>query len=182
MDRELVIEHLKKSSERLHGAVAGLTAVQREFRAAEDRWSVAGCVEHVTVVEGNVLRGIQRTLERPPQPERRHEAEGKDGVILEMVPARTNRVKGPAEVMPSGRWPDFEDLMREFQQTRARTLEFASGANAGLRDHFFPHPILGPLDCWQWLLFLGTHCERHVKQIEEIKASAGFPASSGAVA
>jgi len=31
------------------------------------------------------------------------------------------------------------------------------------------------MECYQWLLFLGLHCERHVRQLEEVKADPGFP-------
>ena len=37
------------------------------------------------------------------------------------------------------------------------------------------HPALGPLDGYQWVLFLAAHSVRHTKQILELKASAGFP-------
>ena len=44
-----------------------------------------------------------------------------------------------------------------------------------LRAHFFPHIAFGDLDCYQWLLLVGQHSLRHALQIEEIKASAGYP-------
>ena len=66
------------------------------------------------VVETSVLRSIQQVLQSQPQPERQSEALGKDRVILERVPARERRVKGPEEAMPQGRWPDFEELIRPF--------------------------------------------------------------------
>jgi hypothetical protein len=34
------------------------------------------------------------------------------------------------------------------------------------------------IDAYQWLLFLCAHTERHLAQIREVKASAGFPKSS----
>jgi len=175
--RTLVLEHLDKSRERLLSAVAGLGEEQRAFRPAQDRWSVADCVEHVTVVEQFIVGNIQRKLQTSPQPERRSEVAGKDQTILTRVPAREIRVKGPDPVMPNGRWPDFEVLLSEFEQTRARTRDFARETQASLVDHFFPHPFLGELDCYQWLLFLGTHCERHVRQLEEVKTDPGFPRS-----
>lgn len=173
--RTLVLEHLDSSRNRLLGAISGLVEEQRIYRPAEDRWSVADCVEHITVVERFILGSIERVLSKPPQPERRAEVAGKDQVILAKVPARETRVKGPDAVMPNGRWPDFATLLGQFEQTRERTRAFAEDTQADLEDHFFPHPILGDLDCYQWLLFLGAHCERHVRQLEEVKADPGFP-------
>lgn len=173
--RTLVLEHLDNSRERLLQAVAGLAEEQRAFRPAEDRWSVTDCVEHIIVVERFIFANILRKIETPPQPERRPEVAGKEHAVLTRVPAREIRVKGPDPVMPTGRWPDFEVMLGEFQQTRDRSRAFAIETQACLEDHFFPHPFLGELDCYQWLLFLGTHCERHVRQLEEVKADPGFP-------
>ena len=175
VERERAIDLLAQSRERLVLTTAGLFVVQLNFHAAEDRWSIADCIEHITVVENNVLGNIQKILQSAPEPARQAEVQGKDQVILEKVPARERRVKGPAEVMPKGRWPNSDELLRQFELARERSVRFCGVTQADLRSHFFPHPILGLLDCYQWLLFLGTHCERHVRQIEEVKAEARFP-------
>jgi uncharacterized damage-inducible protein DinB len=174
-ERDLVLQHLARSRERLLQAVHGLSSEQHAFHPAEDRWSVADCVEHLIVVENFVLRSIERNLASPPDAAKQSEVRGKEQVILELVPSRNRRVKGPAEVMPTRRWPQFEELLGEFEATRHRSVQFAAATQADLRSHFFPHPFLGELDCYQWLLFLGTHCERHVRQLEEVKSDAAFP-------
>jgi hypothetical protein len=157
-------------------AVDGLSAEQRAFQPAEDRWSVAGCVEHIIVVEDFVFQTMQRALQAPPEPaEKQTEVRRKDPIVIERVPARTRRVMGPEGVHPKNRWPDFEELLRQFEATRQRSVTFAGETQADLRSHFFPHPFLGDMDCYQWLLFLGLHCERHVRQLEEVKADPGFP-------
>ena len=158
-------------------AIAGLSAEQRSFKPAADRWSVADCVEHLAVVEGFILKSVQGILQQPPgdQPD----TNGKDQVILNNVPGRATRVKGPDAVMPNGRWPDFEESLRQFEAARDGSIRFAETTQAHLRGHAFPHPFLGPLDCYQWLLFLAAHCERHVRQMEEVKSHPAFPGRSG---
>jgi hypothetical protein len=37
------------------------------------------------------------------------------------------------------------------------------------------HPVFGDLDCYQWILSMGAHAERHLKQILETIASQDFP-------
>jgi hypothetical protein len=39
----------------------------------------------------------------------------------------------------------------------------------------YPHPLLGELDMYQWILIAGGHEGRHIAQIGRIKAAAGFP-------
>ncbi len=177
-ERELLLVHLAHSRERLVEAVEGLTSEQQHYRPATGRWSVADCVEHVIVVETNVLRTIQNILQTPPEPGKQAEVQGKEDVILDRVPSRVTRVQGPVEVMPCGRWPSFDELLRRFETSRERTLRFAAVTQANLREHFFPHPFLGTLDCYQWLLFLGAHCERHVRQLEEVMDDPAFPGSA----
>jgi uncharacterized damage-inducible protein DinB len=178
MERRLVLDHLAASRERLLGAVDGLSAEQRTFQPAEDRWSVAGCVEHIILVEAFVFQTMQTALQAPPEPAAKQtEVRRKDPIVIAKVPARTSRVMGPVEVHPKNRWPDFEELLQQFETTRQRSVTFATATEADLRGHCFPHPFLGDLDCYQWLLFLGLHCERHVRQLEEVKADPGFPKS-----
>jgi len=174
-ERELVLDHLSASGERLLQAVDGLSAEQRTFQPAEDRWSVAGCVEHIILVERVVFNGIQAALRESPNPAKQAEIRPKDQVVLDRVPARIHRVMGPVEVHPQNRWPDFEVLLRQFTITRDDSVAFATHTNADLRSHFFPHPFLADLDCYQWLLFMATHCERHVRQMEEVMSDPAFP-------
>ncbi|HYL39428.1 MAG TPA: DinB family protein [Bryobacteraceae bacterium] len=181
-DRDQLLLYLAESRELLLHAVDNLTAEQRSFRPAEDRWSAAECVEHITVVENFTLQRIQTILQEPEQPHQPAGALSKDQLILDAVPVRATRVKGPPPVMPAGRWPDFEELLRQFEAARERTLRFAAVTQADLRSRAFPHPFLGPLDCYQWLLFLAAHCERHVRQIEEVKSGAAFPRERSATA
>jgi uncharacterized damage-inducible protein DinB len=174
-ERELVVEQLAQSRERLVLTVEGLSKEQRSFRPAQDRWSIADCIEHITVVETFVLGKIQQVLQSAPEPEREPEVRGKEQIVLEKVPAREQRVQGPAAFRPQGRWPDFEELMLQFEASRERSVRFSAVTQADVRSHFFPHPMLGLLDCYQWLLLVSAHCERHVRQMEEVKADPGFP-------
>jgi len=174
-ERDLALQHLHDSRRRLLETVQGLTPEQRSFKPAGDCWSVADCVEHIIVVEHFVLDSVDRRLQSAPEPEKQSEAAGKDEVIQDRVPARNFRVKGPDAVMPTGRWPEFATLLEQFETARNRSVQFTSSTEADLRNHFFPHPFLGQFDCYQWLLFIGTHCERHVRQMEEVREHAEFP-------
>ena len=112
-ERKLVLEHLAASRKRLLQAVDGLSAEQRTFQPAEDRWSVAGCVEHIIVVEDFVFQTMNRVLQAPPEPAKQADVRRKDPIVIERVPARTSRVMGPEMVHPKNRWPDFEELLRQ---------------------------------------------------------------------
>jgi hypothetical protein len=177
-EREFLLRYLAQSREQLLGTVEGLNERQQRFRPARDRWSVADCVEHVSLVEKGILGKIQTALLAPPQTQNQPRT-GLDAVILTRVPNRSTRVTAPREALPAGRWADFAELLRMFEAARERSLRFAAVTQSDLRGHFFLHPALGDLDCYQWLLFLGAHSERHARQAEEVIADPEFPRGAG---
>jgi hypothetical protein len=177
-ERDFLLRYLGESRERLLESVERLNERQQRFRPARDRWSVADCVEHVSLVEKGILRQIQTVLLAPPQTQSQPRT-NMDDVILTRVPNRSTRVTATREALPGGRWVDFAEVLRMFEAARERSLRFAAVTQSDLRGHFFPHPLLGDLDCYQWLLFLGAHSERHARQAEEVVADPGFPRGAG---
>ncbi|MGA2713716.1 MAG: DinB family protein [Bryobacteraceae bacterium] len=174
-ERRLAADHLAASQDRLLGLVDGLTAEQWTFQPGEGRWSIGECLEHVMRVENRILGLIGKKLEGPAEPRTQDSAQEKDAVIAKMVPDRTSRREAPEPVRPIGQFVDTSELLAEFQKTRARTAQFVADTEADLRSYFVPHPAFGDLDCYQWLLVLGLHGERHARQIEEIKADSAYP-------
>jgi hypothetical protein len=153
--------------------VDGLTKEQQRFRPAPHRWSVAECVEHVSRVEKLVLQEVQKVVLQPVQPTTF--ASLSDDVILDGVPQRLLRCASPPEAFPNKRLTEFDQLLRQFEAARERSLRFAATTQSDLRAHSFAHPHLGELDCYQWILFVGAHAERHVRQAEDVMADPGFP-------
>jgi hypothetical protein len=182
-ERQLVVDQLTASQERLLGLVRGLTTDQWAFRPAEGRWSIGECVEHVVRVENRVLGLIAKKLqEGAPEPEKRDTSRAKDALVAQAIPDRTIRREAPEPVRPTGQWPDANELLAEFERTRQRTTEFAATTQGDLRSYFVPHMALGELDCYQWLLVLSLHGARHAQQIEEIRAAPGFPRATASPA
>ncbi len=72
-ERERLVNHLQKTRQFLLDEVAGLSEAQANFKPAEDRWSVAECVEHITLAE-DFLRGVVgQAMQAPAAPERKEE-------------------------------------------------------------------------------------------------------------
>jgi hypothetical protein len=178
-ERELVLEHLTESREKLLRLVEGLTKEQWAYRPAEGRWSINECLEHVTTVESRVLGIVTTKLAEGAAGPKKPEVRGKDEAVMTAVLDRTTRRQAPEPVRPSGKWVDSQ-LLDEFGKARQRTFDFAATTDADLRGYFNPHAAFGELDCYQWLVLLGLHGSRHALQIEEIKASAGFPGKAEA--
>ncbi len=175
-ERERAIDYLHKTREDLIRSTHGLPSTQLQYKPGPDRWSVAECLEHITVTEGFILGNINKTLQQAAAPSA--PAFGDDGVV-QMVADRSTRIKGPEILMPTGRWP-HERLLAEFRVARGRSFDFAATTDTQLRQYSFPHPMLGALDCYQWLLLIGAHGERHRAQAEEVIAHPSFPRAAAA--
>lgn len=176
-ERQLVVDQLSASGARLDGLVQGLTVEQWEFCPGDGRWSIGQCVEHVTLVEKRVMGSIGKKLDQGDAQPRKADADrkAKDAEVARLIPDRTVRRNAPDAAQPAGEWRDAGQMLAEFRKTRHATTEFAGSTQGDLRNYFIPHGLFGELDCYQWLLALSLHGERHACQIEEIKATPGYP-------
>jgi uncharacterized damage-inducible protein DinB len=170
-ERERAATYLAETRENLVCSTRNLWRAQLQFKPAPDRWSVVECLEHIIVVEGLILSNIEKTLQQAPASSKPAMS---DDEILCTIVNRTFRVKGPERLMPTGRW-SHDQLLSEFDAARKRTCDFVTSTKAPLREHGYPHPLFGQLDCYQWLLAIGGHGERHRAQAEEIMAEEDFP-------
>ena len=174
-DRDKLIEHLKTTEAAFLKSIDGVSDAQWRWKPAPDRWSVAEAAEHITKAE-DLLRGVvEGMLKAPAAPEILAKTKGKDDVVLKVTPDRTQKFKAPEPLVPQGSFASKAALVDAFKAARAKTLALASGST-DLRAHAAAGLPMGELDGVQGLLFLSAHTERHTKQIEEVKATAGYPA------
>ncbi len=175
-DREAALKLFQTTHDNFIKSISGLSQKQWTFKPAPDRWSVAEVAEHITVSETTIMGLIQHPLmQSPAAPEKREQVKGKDQLILQKVPDRSHKAQAPEMLRPTGRWATEAELTKAFEDARKTNMEYVRTTNDDLRDHFFDHPVFGPLDGYQWLLLLGTHSARHTAQIEEVKADPNFP-------
>ena len=175
-DRDFAIDQLQTSRKDFLDAVTGLTPEQLNFKAAPDRWSIAECAEHITISEdfiGGMIKG--QMLKGPATPEKRAELKVTDEMILKGVPDRSQKFKAPEPIVPKKRWPDLETTVAHFKESRDANIAYLGTTQDDLRDHFAPHPALGLMDAYQWFLLLTGHTERHIAQIQEVKADPKYP-------
>jgi hypothetical protein len=175
-EREVALNSLQATHDAFLKSIAGLSEKQWRFKPAPDRWSVAEVSEHIAVAESGIFGMVQgKIMTSPATPEKRAEVAGKDETILKMVPDRSHKAQAPEFLKPTNRWATQADLVKAFEDSRKATMDYVRTTNDDLRDHFGPHPLLGPMDAYQWILLISAHSERHTKQIEEVKADPNFP-------
>jgi hypothetical protein len=171
-DREKGIKYLEQTRDAIVADTKNLTAAQWNFKAAPDKWSVALTLEHIALAEDNLYQLVTDKVMKSPAGAPDRDVAKMDGQVLAMVPDRSTKRQAPPDLVPTGRWAPAETL-DHFLQSRARTIEFLR-TTPDLRQHVMDSP-LGPLDAYEWLLFIAAHSERHTKQILEVEASPDFP-------
>lgn len=178
VERARAVAYLKETKAAVVNSTRGLTDPQWCYQPSPEEWSVAQCVEHLAIVENGLLRRLQAMASDPAAPEDQlAQAAGKEDLIAKAVPSRGRRVKGPPQAMPKGDWTDPTTVLTRFIEVRERLIAYAETTSDPLRTRQFPHFVFGPLDGFQWMIFLAAHSERHRKQLEEVKACTGFPSN-----
>ncbi len=175
-NRAELIEGLETSAASFVAAFRGLASGQFHFKPGPNRWSIAETVEHVIVAEtgsGKLLRG--KLIREEATPELIETARDGYARVDRRLLKREGVFQAPDFVLPTGRWTTPDEMSAAFNETRQATLEFLRATALDLTRFVAPHPALGPLNGDSWLYFLIRHCTRHIDQIDEAKASPGYP-------
>ena len=175
-ERERAVLFLRQTKAQVLEGTAGLTSEQWRFKPAPSAWSPCECIAHLALVETGLLRTVQGLANTPEAPaDVLAQIAGKDDLLVRMIRSRKNRVQAPAEAHPPSASLDPVEIIGRFSLVRDRSIEYLETTGDPLRSRVHPHFILGPFDGYQWMLFLGAHAERHLRQIQEAKEHSDFP-------
>lgn len=170
-DREKLLAHLDISANAFLESVKGLTDAQWNYRAAEGRWTIAEVAEHITAAEAMMRDAAVNATRTPATADVLADAR-KDDIILGLA-NRDRKFQAPEPLVPTNRFQSPAATIERFEKERAETRKMAR--NGGDLRSFAAKGPAGNLDAYGWLLFTSVHTVRHTKQIEEVKASPGFP-------
>jgi hypothetical protein len=173
LDKEKALAYLEISKKGVLAATRGLSQAQWNFKPAPDKWSVAECMEHIAAAEDYIRSMVeQNVMKAPAAPDR--DLAKIDAGIMATVPDRSNRVQAPAPLRPTNRFGNPDGSVKHFVESREKTEGFLKNT-ADLRGHAADNPLGTKWDAYEFVLLIAAHCERHTKQIEEVKASPNFP-------
>lgn len=168
-----LVNYAQVTRQELVAAVALVPETLRGRRMAQSAWSVAEVLEHLHRVERGIVRLISRGVERAraagAEPER--EESSLLGSLDELrLVSRQPAVAAPEPVMPRGDLSATDALAALEASRRDLLCAVAEGDGLALGTVTYPHPLLGDLNLYQWILFVGQHEVRHAGQIREIAA------------
>ena len=137
----------------------------------QDGWSITGVLEHLAIMEERINIMLHRRLFQEGVPPDHQPTEEENRSLAEGIASRANRVTAPEIVCPQGRFKTASEALSALKKARESTIAFAANPPGDLASVAVPHPLFGPLTGHQWLLAVAAHTDRHVRQIEEIKAA-----------
>lgn len=166
----VVLARLDRSRASLRDAVDRVPAHQRDQPPASDRWSVAGVLEHLALVDERFVgilgskiadaraAGLATEQGDPPLLPPNMEA---------MLTDRTERRQAPPPLVPSGLACD--QAWARAEASRAAFVEMVTAVDGlALSGVIHEHPRFGALNVYQWAGFLAAHESRHAEQLREI--------------
>lgn len=170
-DRQRLLAHLDMTEQWLVSELQGLSKAQLTFKMTPESWSITEVVEHLAIAEPQYWDRVHASLKQPPATTK---PESTDAAILWYGIDRTNRNRTGEARVPKGTYPDAAAALAAFRKLRATMRDYATSTDADLRSYKL---LEGNMDVYQWCLMISTHSQRHILQIREIKAHAGYPRS-----
>ncbi|MBM3787216.1 MAG: DinB family protein [Acidobacteria bacterium] len=157
------IEPLRESLANVKEFVGSLT--DDEFvRPPAQGWSVRDNLEHLILVEGRVLRGIQFVCSRPGAPP----AEPlPDETVWDRALGAGRPAPAPESVLPTGSGGSRVEMLAKLSRLRQESIEYASSTTDPLRERTVRMPV-GELNGEQCFGMLAAHMERHLRQMRAV--------------
>jgi len=174
-ERKFAAEHMKSTKTELQDAIKGLSAAQLTYKVSADRWSVQDCVYHIAITEKTLWAMLETSMKAGPTPEKKKDLKLTDEQVIQMTEDRTHKVKTFSLLEPQNTpYKSLDEALNDFKATRTAHIKYIKATSEDLRNHFVQMRF-GLLDCYQLCLLISSHTDRHVQQLNEVKATAGFP-------
>ena len=142
------------------GASDGMSEEQAAYKPSDDDWLVLNLMAHVVSTKQimGVLTAALAKGELPPGFGAATETQAsQDGITV-------------------SRFETLADARAAAEEAHRVMVEFARGIDGGVDTELrFKHYIFGAFNCREWVVFQRIHDDNHAPQMDQIKASPGFP-------
>lgn len=177
-EKSMITKHLKSTYDIVAQSVAGLSEAQLDYKPDTSKWSIRECVYHLALSETNIWGWMQSVLSAPANPDKRSLIKMTDDQLLAGIEDRSHKVKtGEAFEPKNAKWASKDEAMAFLKTEREKHISYLQNSNDDFRNHVTEQSPVGAMDAYQMILLMSQHTVRHTKQIEEVKASAGYPAN-----
>jgi len=150
-------------------SVEGVPREKLVRRPSPNAWSVAENIEHLRMVESGIAQIIAKRVAQA-----REAGIGEEQATSSVMPSfarygatlDSSILKTPERVEPKQNVDVVEALDGLISSREALRSAVAAADGVPLAEIKHTHPVVGELDLYQWLIFVGHHEARHHRQIE----------------
>ena len=171
-----LMKRLEAGSHALHTELDGVDNALAVRVPRNGGWSILQCIEHVAVSERDLLDRLRRAQcgnTAQPNPAR-------ESILLQRAADRTQRIEAPREAWPADRFMTPREALAGFDRARSETLHWLEQFTGDLRGWGTDHPLIpSPVNCYEILLLIAAHPERHARQVREIRKDLESETASG---
>lgn len=174
-ERKFCVSSLKETRNELVRSVKDLSPAQLNFKPAPGKWNIRECLYHIAIAENVFNDMLQAAMKQPARPERRSAIKISDTELMQIATGCTQTLKTSDALQPAkARWESPADAMVAFRSARTEHVRYVKNTTEDLRNHV-TELYLGPVDCYQLILFMTSHSRHHIQQIKEIMDDERFP-------
>jgi hypothetical protein len=172
-ERNRAISELHATRKLVLDAAAGLKDKQLNFKPGEKSWTIAEIIEHLAVVEDGLFAAYKQLAGGPAVAGAK--SAFKDEDYIKLIRSREQKVQAPESMAPKKTFSSTPKALEAFNERRLRNIDFLDKT----KDEDLRRKILSGqnIDAYQIFLLIAAHAERHVSQINEIKANPRYPRS-----
>lgn len=164
--------------------IAGLSDAQFNWHPAPGHWSIAECLDHLTVSGRELIERVRETINNAHSRGLRGRGPFRYGMIGNMIvrsmePPAKRKFKAPKIFKPR---PDLllVEVVRDFFAVQAEVLQLireANGIDLARAKVTSPVTRLIKLSLGQAFGLIATHERRHLWQAHQVKNSSSFPSA-----
>lgn len=165
-----IYESLEKTRGKLFSTLESVTDEQTSARENGAGWSISEIAEHVALVEEGGLRISQKLLSAAEQ----IGVPANDALNIppdftgKLMSISDRKLEAPERIYPQGN-QTLEESLAALKARRSELTDLRDRLQAvDASQPTFPHPFLGEMNVYQWMIMLGLHEQRHLAQINRI--------------
>jgi hypothetical protein len=174
-ERKFAINLVKNDRIELFKAVSGLSNDQLDFKKDPHNWSIKQFIYHISASEKNSWNLLAAVMKAAPNPEKRSLITlTDDQLVASMEDPSSDLLTTETADTKKTTFRSVTEALESFKLQRAELLKYLKLSTEDLRDHVIQMPF-GWIDCYQFCLMIGSHSDRHIKQIEALRTDPKFP-------
>lgn len=174
-DRDAAVELLTANSDRFIEMIVDLSPEELAYRESEGRWSIAEIAEHLIKTEVGLSAVLDSALSSEPMavlPDSMASSE----MIANMLGDRSQQYQAPDVYQPEGVFTTADEILVAWDAARGETINALKEFDGDIRMQVSVNPAVGELDAYASVVFVTSHADRHLAQMQQVKDHSGYAA------